>query len=85
MPLPEDGLWTVTLAVTRRRAEEGYDEYPPSASSSPPASARSTESSCAHDPTDWVTIKMGPAHTSLQSVASVKNVLNEDLGEVGGG
>lgn len=36
-----------------------------------------------HDPTDWVSVRIGPSLTALTDVASVKNVINDDLGEVG--
>ena len=35
-----------------------------------------------HDPTDWVSIRMGPTLTSLHHVADIKNVVNDDFGEV---
>ncbi|CAM9204617.1 unnamed protein product, partial [Discosporangium mesarthrocarpum] len=34
------------------------------------------------DETDWVRVKMGPTKHNMSEVGNVKNVLNEDLGEV---
>lgn len=91
MPMPADGLWTVRLAVTRRMPEDtngasvvlggGGDECITSNN----ASLASSSEGFDHDPTDWVSIRMGSAVTSLVDVASVKNVVNDDLGEVSPG
>lgn len=45
-------------------------------------SQASRDTGFAHDPTDWVSIRMGPSLNSLSDVGSVKNVVNDDLGEV---
>lgn len=90
--MPVDGLWTVRLAVTRRILEdtngarvvfEGGGGGEGIASNN--ASLASSTEGFDHDPTDWVSIRMGSAVTSLIDVASVKNVVNEDLGEVSAG
>lgn len=91
MPLPTDGLWTVRLSVTRRMPQETSGEHLSpiggSGSDNDSGDAWDTPSlrsgGCLdHDPTDWVTIRIGPALSSLFDVASVKNVVNDDLGEV---
>lgn len=96
--MPADGLWTVRLAVTRRMPHESGGEHvviaggiggtdpgtAPTAVDTGSASlaSGSTTESFDHDPTDWVSIRMGPTLSSLSEVASVKNVINDDLGEV---
>lgn len=35
-----------------------------------------------HDPTDWVSIRMGPNLSSLRHLADIKNIVNDDFGEV---
>lgn len=46
-------------------------------------SQASRQSGFDHDPTDWVSIRIGPSLNSMTVVGSVKNVVNDDLGEVG--
>lgn len=45
-------------------------------------SQKSHESKLVHDPTDWVLVRIGPTLSALSEVASVKNTINDDLGEV---
>lgn len=108
MPLPDNGLWTVRLAVTRRFEMEtgcGRNRFAPgdrhaaaaSRDSEPSLACQGTEllevltaarssreeDGVLADPTDWVSIRMGGSLQSMVYVGSVKNVMNEDFGEVG--
>lgn len=90
--MPINGLWTIRMAVTRRMPEDAAGD--PVVLPSKHANDNSTGTSGPsdgkgggveefnHDPTDWVSVRMGPSLTSLHHVADVKNVVNEDLGEV---
>lgn len=96
MPMPINGLWTIRMAVTRRMPEDTAGEpvvLRGKSSNNTETSDKNAQatSPCAdsdggqefdHDPTDWVSIRMGPSLTSLHHVADVKNVVNDDLGEV---
>lgn len=97
MPMPINGLWTVRMAVTRRMPEDTAGESvvlrnkdnndtTTSNKSKPEASGASADSGGGeefdHDPTDWVSVRMGPSLTTLHHVADIKNVVNDDLGEV---
>lgn len=86
--MPINGLWTIRMAVTRRMPEDTAGE-----SVVVRDIKRNAEIDCTsangdggegfdHDPTDWVSIRMGPSLTTLHHVADVKNVVNDDLGEV---
>lgn len=90
--MPADGLWTIRLAVTRRRPEDANgarvvlgsvgDDGTASNNNNNASLASSSGEGFDHDPTDWVSVQMGPALTSLIEVTSVKNMVNDDLGEV---
>eukprot|EP00752_Nemacystus_decipiens_P010357 g9227.t1 len=97
MPMPVNGLWTVRIAVTRRMPEDtagepvvlrdkGNNGATTTNESNPEIGGASPDRGDAeefnHDPTDWVSVRMGPSLTSLHHVADVKNVVNDDLGEV---
>jgi len=85
MPLPVNGLWTIRMAVTRRLPE---DVLPSRNGNSTTSNIAETSVSSMdsggfdHDPTDWVSVRMGPNLTSLHHVADIKNVVNDDFGEV---
>ncbi len=92
MPLPVSGLWTVRMAVTRRLPEHtaGQPVVLPGRTGNSTTSSNNAETSISsmdsggfdHDSTDWVSVRMGPSLTSLHHVADIKNVVNEDFGEV---
>lgn len=96
--MPINGLWTIRMAVTRRMPEDtdgepvvlpgkgGNNNTTATDTSNAEATAPSADGGGGeefnHDPTDWVSVRMGPSLTSLHHVADVKNVVNDDLGEV---
>lgn len=95
--MPINGLWTIRIAVTRRMPEDTANEpvfFGDKGSSNTTASNNSNEDTNGspagsggseefnHDPTDWVSVRMGPSLANLHLVADVKNVVNDDLGEV---
>ena len=97
MPMPINGLWTIRMAVTRRMPEDtagesvvlrdkGNNDTITSNKSNPETGGTSADGGGSeefdHDPTDWVSVRMGPSLTTLHHVADVKNVVNDDLGEV---
>lgn len=96
--MPINGLWTIRMAVTRRMPEDtagepvvlrGKDSKNDTAMSNKsdaeadgPFADSGGGEEFDHDPTDWVSVRMGPSLSSLHHVADVKNVVNDDLGEV---
>lgn len=95
--MPINGLWTIRMAVTRRMPEDTAGEpvvlrgkgginTTTSNNSNAEANDPSVDSGGGqefdHDPTDWVSVRMGPSLSTLHHVADVKNVVNDDLGEV---
>lgn len=46
------------------------------------ASGASNREHLDHDPTDWVSIRIGHSLSSLKVVANLKNVINDEFGEV---
>lgn len=97
MPMPINGLWTIRMAVTRRMPEDTAGEAvvlrgkggnnaitsnKSNAETNGPSADNGGGEEFDHDPTDWVSVRMGPSLTSLHHVADIKNVVNDDLGEV---
>lgn len=95
--MPINGLWTIRLAVTRRMPEDTAGESVVLRDKGNNATSTSNKSNAEidgasadsdggeefdHDPTDWVSVRMGPSLTTLHHVADIKNVVNDDLGEV---
>lgn len=90
--MPINGLWTIRMAVTRRLPEDtaGESAVLPSKNASDNSAKTSGPSGgngggieeFDHDPTDWVSVRMGPSLTTLHHVADIKNIVNDDLGEV---
>lgn len=98
MPLPTQGYWTVRLAVTRRMPEQSDGDDRAVVAGEPSNGGRNEEGTMMlptsgasrtinseqfnHDPTDWVSVRIGHSLSSLKAVANLKNVVNDEFGEV---
>lgn len=71
----------IAAAGNPSQIDPGSDQPLAQRTSSSSASDKST-AIVSHDSTDWVSIRMGSSLSSLSLVTSVKNVMNDDLGEV---